>query len=287
MHVARRKGEDAMALLRTGAARALFLMVGLVSAGCTQAQPAAAPAIEDAAIGLSPVDRQVEQLRAAFLEEVPRHTTPSSERVAEIIARGKAMIADNAVVLDHPQLLVVVDRNPAAQDLLIVLARPQGVWDIIGSTKVSTGQRGRFDYYITPTGVFLHTDAILGYRAEGTYNENGIRGLGLKGMRVWDFGWQNATKGWRSDGERGDIRLLMHATDPAGLEQRIGRPASQGCIRIPTALNKFLDRHGVLDADYERAARTDTRYAHLLRPDRTPTPLAGNAVVVVDSQDPL
>jgi len=135
--------------------------------------------------------------------------------------------------------------------------------------------------------VFLHTDAILGYRAEGTYNENGIRGLGIKGMRVWDFGWQNAVKGWRSDGERGDIRLLMHATDPAGLEQRIGRPASQGCVRIPTALNKFLDRHGVLDFDYERAAMTDARYQRLLRPDRTPTPFAGNAMVVVDSQEKL
>jgi len=231
--------------------------------------------------------QQLEDLRTAFAEEVPKATTLPPERQAELLAQGKAMLADNAVLLDRPQLIIVVDRAPTAQDLALVLAQPQGNWQIVGTTKVSTGQRGRFDYYITPTGVFLHTDAILGYRAEGTYNENGIRGLGVKGMRVWDFGWQNAVKGWRNDGERGDIRLLMHATDPAGLEQRIGRPASQGCVRIPSALNKFLDRHGVLDADYERAAITDARYRGLLRPDRTPSPIAGNALVVVDSQEPL
>ena len=231
--------------------------------------------------------QQLEALRSAFAEEVPKATALPPERQSELIAKGKAMLADNAILLDRPQLIIVVDRAPSAQDLALVLAQPQGNWQIVGTTKVSTGQRGRFDYYITPTGVFLHTDAILGYRAEGTYNENGIRGLGVKGMRVWDFGWQNAVKGWRNDGERGDIRLLMHATDPAGLEQRIGRPASQGCVRIPSALNKFLDRHGVLDADYERAAITDARYRGLLRPDRTPSPIAGNALVVVDSQDAL
>jgi hypothetical protein len=105
-------------------------------------------------------------------------------------------------------------------------------------------------------------------------------------MRVWDFGWQEATKGWREDGERGPIRLLVHATDPDKLEQRIGRPASQGCVRIPAAMNRFLDRHGVLDADVERAAQEDPRFGALLLPDRVPTPLAGRLLVVVDSAEP-
>src|SRR5262252_1994783 len=61
-------------------------------------------------------------------------------------------------------------------------------------------------------------------------------------------------KGWGT-GEEGDIRLLLHATDPDYLEKRLGRPASKGCVRIPAAMNRFLDRHGVLDADYERAAK--------------------------------
>jgi hypothetical protein len=75
----------------------------------------------------------------------------------------------------------------------------------------------------------------------------------------------------------------MHATDPDVLAQRIGRTASQGCIRIPDAMNHFLDRHGVLDADYEHAAVDDIRYRAVLLPDRVPTPLAGNAMIVVDS----
>jgi hypothetical protein len=154
---------------------------------------------------------------------------------------------------------------------------------MIGATKVSTGQAGRRDYYITPTGVFPATADFLGYRAEGTFNENHIRGLGVKGMRVWDFGWQTATKGWRTDGEQGPIRLQMHATDPDRLEQRLGRPASEGCIRVPGPVNRFLDRHGIIDGAFERAAAYDIRYSALLLPNRIPTPLAGDLLVVVDS----
>jgi len=257
--------------------------------GCVQAPPAvtATVATEDAAPLEVLLARELDRLRAAFEAEVPKHTGVEPARAREMIERARATLADNAVLLERPQLIIVVDRNPVAQDLALVLAQPRGAWKIIGTTKVSTGQRGRFDYYITPTGVFFHTDAILGYRAEGTYNENGIRGLGTKGMRVWDFGWQNAAKGWREDGARGDIRLMMHATDPTALEPRLGRPASQGCVRIPSALNSFLDRHGVLDVDYERAAQTDGRYRGLLRADRVASSAAGNAMVVVDSSEPL
>ena len=58
-------------------------------------------------------------------------------------------------------------------------------------------------------------------------------------------------------------------------------------MRIPAAMNRFLDRHGILDADYERAAKGDARFDALLLPDRTPTPLAGNMLVVVDSTEVL
>jgi hypothetical protein len=77
----------------------------------------------------------------------------------------------------------------------------------------------------------------------------------------------------------------VHATDPDYLEQRLGHPASKGCVRIPAAVNGFLDRHGILDADYERAAKDDPRFDALLLRDRTPTPLSGNALVVVDSSE--
>lgn len=52
-------------------------------------------------------------------------------------------------------------------------------------------------------------------------------------------------------------------------------------------MNRFLDHHGILNADYERAAKGDPRFEALLLPDRTPTPLAGNALVGVDSSEAL
>jgi len=226
------------------------------------------------------VDREMERLRAALKREMPGVIVDSPESERGWIAHTRAAVAASARPIDRPQLLVVVDRNPGVQQMRIVLARPDGAWRSLGGAKVSTGQKGRRDYYLTPTGVFLHTDAILDWRAEGTFNAQYIRGLGLKGMRVWDFGWQRATKGWGA-GEEGDIRLLLHATDPDYLELRLGRPASKGCVRIPAAMNTFLDRHGILDADYERAAKDDPRF----EADRMPAPLAGNALVIFDSAE--
>ena len=102
-------------------------------------------------------------------------------------------------------------------------------------------------------------------------------------MRVWDFGWQPALKGWRSARSVGRMRLLLHATDPDTLARRLGRAGSKGCIRIPEPMDVFLDRHGILDANYEQAAQHNRRVQAVLLPDRTPTPLAGNALVVIDS----
>jgi lipoprotein-anchoring transpeptidase ErfK/SrfK len=264
-------------------------VLGAVSA-CVQApplQPEASTALADGpdhAAAPNDVDREVARLRTALLREVPGVIVDSPEDKEEWIARAQAVIASSGPMIERAQLLVVVDRNPGVQQMRIIVARPDGSWDSLGGTKVSTGQIGRRDYYQTPTGVFLHTDLILDWRSEGTFNPQHIRGLGVKGMRVWDFGWQRAAKGWGT-GEEGDIRLLVHATDPDYLEQRLGHPASKGCVRIPAAVNGFLDRHGILDADYERAAKDDPRFDALLLRDRTPTPLSGNALVVVDSSE--
>lgn len=231
---------------------------------------------------------ELSRLRAAFAQAVaPAAARAPAWREQDRIARAETVLAGGGgpAAIEAPQLLVVVDRNPAVQELSVVLAQPQGQpWEVIGGARVSTGQSGRRGFYITPVGTFAHTDAILDWRAEGTPNENGIRGLGSQGMRVWDFGWQKAVKGWRLPAEEtGEIRLLLHATDPDRLEARLGQPASQGCVRVPATVNRFLDRHGVLDADHERAAAMDARFRALLHPDRTPTPLAGRLLVVVDS----
>ncbi len=228
------------------------------------------------------------RLREALAHEVPHLVTRSDAADAQWIELVRAELAIAGMAVDRPQLLVAVDRNPRVQQLAVVLAMPGTEWKVLGGTHVSTGSMGRFDHYITPRGVFHVTTAILGYRAEGTLNENGIRGLGAKGMRVWDFGWQVAAKGWNAGPGKPDrtpIRLMMHATDPDRLEQRIGRPASEGCVRIPAAMNRFLDNHGVLDSEYERAAATEIRFRALLPKDRHPTTLAGNTMVVIDSAE--
>jgi hypothetical protein len=237
---------------------------------------------------LSEADAREEAIRlnSAFRHEVPVALKVPTVRKEAWIALAQKQLEQASFLLDRPQVIIVVDRNPAVQRLCLMLAIPNSSdWQVIGSTKVSTGTTGRKFYYITPTGVFENTADILGYRALGTKNENGIMGNGVKGMRVWDFGWQWAEKGWLPSREKGQIRLEMHATDPVYLESRLGHTASEGCIRIPAALNVFIDKHGLIDAAYEQAAAVDIRYRALLRKDRTPSSLAGSAVVVVDTSD--
>jgi hypothetical protein len=78
------------------------------------------------------------------------------------------------------------------------------------------------------------------------------------------------------------MRLQMHATDPDVLEQRLGRVASEGCIRIPATLNTFLDMHGMLDAAYEQAVAAGDK-VWVLNPDRQTIAQPGRYMVIVDS----
>lgn len=266
------------------AAQASPALVPSVAAAAPDAAPAELPALDEVA-------REVEvlRLREAFATEVPHAAPRTPARDADWVALARAEAAAYGFQPDRPQLVVVVDRSPRVQGVAVLMAMPDGEWKMIGGAHVSTGSTGRYDHYVTPRGVFHITGAILGYRAEGTLNGYGIRGLGGKGMRVWDFGWQRARKGWAEEVGKPDstlIRLEMHATDPDKLEQRIGHPASQGCIRIPTVMNRFLDLHGVLDAEYESAAVTDIKFRSLLLANRTPSPLAGNTLIVTDSSAP-
>ncbi len=232
---------------------------------------------------------EADSLQADMAREVAGVMLPSRALADAVAARALAMMRSAKRGVRGAQLVVVVDRNPAVERLYLMLARsgsPEN-WRALGSVRVSTGQAGRKDYYITPVGVFGHGSEILDFRAQGTFNEHHVRGLGLAGMRVWDFGWQWALKGWHTDGAGGDIRLQMHATDPDLLERRLGRPASEGCVRISSSMNKFIDRHGVLDADYEAEAAQTASLRALLAADRTPTKLAGRLLVVVDSSLPM
>lgn len=77
------------------------------------------------------------------------------------------------------------------------------------------------------------------------------------------------------------LRRAMRVVRP-GRRQRHS-PSGTGVNAIEFAVPDWLRQHGVLDADQERAARTDPRWFGVPRPDRMPTPLAGNLLVIVDS----
>lgn len=245
------------------------------------------PPIETTADALpaAAVSTQAALIAAMLAAEVPHALTLSAGRQDDLIALARAMAVDDNLMIRRPQLVLIVDRAPHGQTLSLALAQPDGPWRILGTRAVSTGKPGRKEHFKTPIGVLLNDGSELGYRAEGTYNQNHIRGLGVKGMRVWDFGWERS-EDWRTPGATMLVRVEMHATDPAVLAQRLGSADSEGCIRIPAALNQFLDRHGIIDADIERLAEQDAGYHALLSPHLSPTPLAGDAVIVVDSSEP-
>jgi hypothetical protein len=180
------------------------------------------------------------------------------------------------------QYFFLVDRSAAVQAGFLIWRSPAGVWHFIGATQVSTGLPGTYEHFVTPTGVFEHTLANPDFRAEGTQNELGVRGYGRRGMRVFDFGWVLGQRGWGSGGTS-PMRLQMHATDPDLLEPQLGRPRSKGCIRIPATLNEFLDRRGVLDADYLSALESGARL-WIMRADRQGTRWPGRYLVIVDSE---
>ena len=220
-------------------------------------------------------------LAASFQQQVePRLRPPQEELVAYAVRLQLALDAAR-VRLASPQFLVLVDRSPHVQALLLFWGSAERGWGFVGATPVSTGLPGRFEHFTTPLGVFEHTLENPDFRAEGTKNELGIRGYGRKGARIYDFGWVRAPKGW-GNGAMSVMRLQMHTTDPDHLEQRLGTAQSKGCIRIPAKLNDFIDRHALLDEDYERELAGGARL-WVLRADRAPTSWSGRYLVVIDS----
>ena len=218
-------------------------------------------------------------LGGTLLTDAPSLTRPA-------LTAAHAMMQREHVAPDPLQVVLVVDRSPKVQRLWITVTMPGSkTLESLGSVHVSTGKPGRKEHFRTPVGVFINDTNILGYRAQGTYNENHIRGIGVRGMRVWDFGWQT-TDDWRTPRALMAVRMEMHATDPSVLEPRLGRWDSEGCIRIPSRFNSFLDQSGLIDAKQREAAQQARRFAALLPKHTTPSPLAGQTLVVVDTSEP-
>lgn len=220
------------------------------------------------------------ELREIYAQRVDHRLTLPPEDAVFYAGRLTQELQRSGLGKLPPQYVVLVDRSPQIQALLLFWLSDEGVAEFIGASPVSTGRKGGFMYYETPLGVFDHKIANLDFRAEGTENERGIMGYGAKGMRVYDFGWQRARRTWKP-GEW-DMRLQLHTTDPRYLEQRLGTVQSMGCIRIPATLNALFDHYGILDADYEQAMASGRQF-WVLRPDREPTRWSGRYLVVIDS----
>ncbi|NGM76335.1 hypothetical protein G5B61_07320 [Burkholderia multivorans] len=221
-------------------------------------------------------------MRKRFAQEVTRRlNVPANEQRAYGERLQRALAAADLADLAG-EYVAMVDRAPNVQALFIYFrATPANAWLLIGAAPIATGLPGQYDHFLTPLGVFHHSPDHMDFRAEGTTNENGIRGYGHRDMRIFDFGWVDGERGWGKGGKSA-MRFQMHATDPDRLEPLLGIRHSKGCVRIPASLNTFLDRHGILDDDYQ--ARVEAgKSLWVLRGDREISPIAGRYLVVIDS----
>lgn len=215
-------------------------------------------------------------VQAVFASEVGGVEIDSDYR-QQVARQAGSLIRENNAKFGESQFFLLVDRNHDVQKAFLAFYDAEdGKVLILGADNASTGNPLRRGYFETPIGVFENKPANMSYRALGTKNKLGWRGLGAKGSRVWDLGWQRTVK---NRGEPMDIRMLVHATDPDQGEKRLGTVQSKGCIRLSARFNKFLDQYGILDRAYEESAKA--RY--VLPATRDPIPLAGKFVVVIDS----
>ena len=227
------------------------------------------------------VPAEVSEIEAAYQRSVDKRLDVPASEQRDYAGHLRDALVSAGLHDPQPQYYLLVDRSPMVQAVFVYWLGTGDTWRLIGASPASTGFAGGFEYFLTPLGVFEHTLANLDFRAEGTRNKFGIRGYGVRGMRVFDFGWVDGERTWGTGG-RSPMRLQVHATDPDFLENQLGRARSKGCIRIPASLNTLLDQRGLLDAEYERALR-EGRHFWVLRTERQPVASAGKYLVVVES----
>ncbi|HKT97754.1 MAG TPA: L,D-transpeptidase [Paraburkholderia sp.] len=269
------------------------------ASSASAASSAAAPATPASAPGPAPLvlPEHPNLTHAQAVEEMHRALAMRQTFARAVTRRLRVPLADQRAyglrlqaALDEKNLgalagefVILVDRAATVQALFIYFrAMPDEPWQMIGASPVATGRPGEFDHFLTPLGVFEHTPSNMDFRAEGTMNDNGIRGYGARDMRIYDFGWVDGERGWGKGG-RSPMRFQMHATDPDRLEPLLGIRHSKGCVRIPASLNAFIDHYGIIDAEYQ-ALVDSGKSLWVLHPNREVTPWAGRFIVVIDSE---
>lgn len=225
--------------------------------------------------------QQPGDLAERFTLEVDRRLVLPATEQDDYARSLRTALAVAGTPIRRTQFLLLIDRSPHVQAAMVWWLTPWGEAGLVGAAPASTGRPSGFEHFETPLGVFEHTLANPDFRAEGTPNALGICGYGVRGLRVFDFGWIVAPRGWKP-GEQA-MRLQLHATDPRVLEPRLGQRESKGCIRISASMNRFIDHYGLLDAAYEEA-QAEGRHFWVLRDDRAPTPWSGRWLVVIETQ---
>jgi hypothetical protein len=195
---------------------------------------------------------EVETLRNVFQTEVSDMAINDPVYQDKVIAYSRDMLVQSPYTEDL-QYFVFADRNENRQNVMVGFYNAYTLSiSVLGWARISTGNPSRSRHWLTPTGIFENKISNPSFRAQGTKNAKGWRGFGVKGSRIWDFGWQRSDRGTKNSKTTGsgNIRLMMHATDPVHGEKRLGRRDSKGCVRIPAKMNKFLDVYGLIDKDY-------------------------------------
>lgn len=222
---------------------------------------------------------EVQKIQIIFYETVGSEIAMDKDYLNQLSQDATQKFLSLGEETKRSQYFLYVDRNPDEQIAFVgFFNATDGNVVIIGLNKISSGNEKRRGYFITPTGVFKNSPDFFSYRALGTKNSKGWRGLGVKGSRVWDFGWQKTVK----NNEERMIRFLLHATDPVYGEKRLGKTDSMGCIRISGKLNYFLDYYGLLDREYE-AQKDNKKISWTLKTNREPVSFAGQYLLVGDS----
>jgi len=174
---------------------------------------------------ISPESEDSLRVLADDIKELPSSAELKPEETQIIISDLKQRIATGELKIPESSYLVYVNKNPDAQfATLLHYDQTNDKFTIVGTDSVSTANAERYPGSETPSGTH-YVQKIVDAKDWGDP-------YGQAGHEVYDL----------SEG----IGIAFHATDEP---ERLGKPASHGCIRMSNEFNDLLDKHKVLDVN--------------------------------------
>src|SRR5689334_488449 len=86
-------------------------------------------------------------LAALFQQQVSRRLSVPPEEQTLYVGLLDAALQDAAIQHLPPQFIVLVDRSPRVQSAMIFWKSPDGLFEFVGATTVSTGAPGAFEHF--------------------------------------------------------------------------------------------------------------------------------------------